>query len=157
MTLKPLRIIAVGRLREPFWKAAAEHYNKRLRYWRAVYETIVKDGDASFPIPKRNAMEGKEILAKLEPIDIPICLDEKGKAMTSQQFALFLEHLSENTTSRPCFILGGAFGLDERVRDISKHLFSLSQTTLPHELARIVLLEQLYRAETLLHNLPYHH
>ena len=72
MTLKPLRIVAVGRLKTPFWKAAAEHYVERLVRWRAFTESIIKDGDPSLPIVDRNALEGKGILSALSASDIPV-------------------------------------------------------------------------------------
>lgn len=157
MTLKPVRIIAVGRLRTPFWKSAADHYASRLSRWRDVREVCVKDGDAALPVPDRNAEEGRRILAALTPADIPICLDERGKAYTSRDFARFLADLSENGSRMPCFIVGGAFGLDEPVREAARHLLAFGPLTLPHELARVVLYEQLYRAEAVLRGVPYHH
>ena len=157
MTLKPLRIVAVGRLRTPFWKAAADHYVERLVRWRAFTETIVRDGDPALPIVDRNALEGKGILAALTPADTPVALDERGKTFTSRQFSPFLEQLSENAGRRPCFIIGGAYGLDEAVRQRAWKLVSLSSMTFPHELARVLLLEQLYRAECIIRKVPYHH
>ena len=148
MTLKPLRIVAVGRLKTPFWKAAAEHYVERLVRWRAFTESIIKDG---------NALEGKGILSALSASDIPVVLDERGKTFTSRQFSVFLERLSENASRRPCFIIGGAFGLDDSVKQAASHLIALGPLTMTHELARVVLFEQLYRAESLTRGLPYHH
>ena len=150
MTLKPLRIVAVGRLKTPFWKAAAEHYVERLARWRAFTESIVRDGDPSLPIVDRNALEGKGILSALSASDIPVVL-------TSRQFSAFLERLSENAGRRPCFIIGGAFGLDDSVKQAASHLIALGPLTMTHELARVVLFEQLYRAESLTRGLPYHH
>lgn len=157
MTLKPLRIVAVGRLKTPFWKAAAEHYVERLVRWRAFTESIIKDGDPSLPIVDRNALEGKGILSALSASDIPVVLDERGKTFTSRPFSVFLERLSENTSRRPCFIVGGAFGLDDSVKQAASHLIALGPLTMTHELARVVLFEQLYRAESLTRGLPYHH
>lgn len=157
MSSKSLRLIVVGRLRIPFWRAAAEYYYKRISCWRVIYETIIKDGNSSLSVSQRKAMEGKNILAALEPIDIPICLDEKGKSISSQEFANFLRNYFENTTKRPCFIIGGAFGLDSSVCNIANDCLSLGNITFPHELARVIFLEQVYRAETLLRNIPYHH
>ena len=157
MTLKPLRIVAVGRLKTPFWKAAAEHYVERLVRWRAFSESIIKDGDPSLPIVDRNALEGKGILSALSASDIPVVLDERGKTFTSRQFSVFLERLSENASRRPCFIIGGAFGLDDSVKQAASHLIALGPLTMTHELARVVLFEQLYRAESLTRGLPYHH
>lgn len=157
MTLKPLSIIAVGRLKTPFWKDAAAHYAARLKRWRALREIVVKDGNASLPREERNALEGKNILAALTPSDVVVCLDERGTARVSTDFAAFLAHLSENTNRAPCFIIGGAFGLSDAVREAARHTISLGPMTLPHELARVVLLEQLYRAEAILRKVPYHH
>ncbi|MEG1610753.1 MAG: 23S rRNA (pseudouridine(1915)-N(3))-methyltransferase RlmH [Bilophila sp.] len=157
MTLKPLRILVVGRIRTPFWKSAAEHYSTRISRWRAFTETVVRDGDPALPILDRNALEGKGILAALTPQDIPICLDERGKNFTSRQFSVFLDEISENVSRRPCFIIGGAYGLDDTVKQAARYTLALGTLTFPHELARVVLLEQLYRAEALIRNLPYHH
>ena len=157
MTLKPLRIIAVGRLKTPFWKDAAAYYTSRILRWRAYTETIVRDGDPALPIVDRNALEGKGILSALTPLDLPVVLDEHGKQFSSRQFSAFLEQISENAARRPCFIIGGAFGFDPEVRKIARHVVALGPLTLPHELARVVLLEQLYRAESLIRNIPYHH
>mgnify|MGYP005806058159 CR=1 FL=1 len=157
MTLKPLRVIAVGRLKTPFWKSAAEYYTGRLLRWRAYTETIIRDGDPALPIVDRNAFEGKGILSAITQVDIPIILDEHGKQFSSRQFSSFLEQVSENASRRPCFIIGGAFGFDPEVKRIARHSVALGPLTLPHELARVVLLEQLYRAESLVRNIPYHH
>lgn len=157
MALKPLRILAVGQLRTAHWKSAAAHYMERLRHWRAVRETLIKDGDAALPLPERNRLEGQRLLAALTPTDCCVCMDERGKSYSSTEFAAFLQRISENNARVPCFVLGGAFGLDPAVREASRHVISLGPMTLPHELARVVLLEQLYRAEAILRRVPYHH
>lgn len=157
MAGKPLRIVVVGRLRTPHWIAAAAHYLERLKHWRTVHLHIVKDGDASLPVPERNALEGQKLVAALGPSDRVVCLDEGGKHMTSQQFAAFLQNISENANNIPCFVIGGAFGLSPAIRAAAHETVSLGPMTLPHELARVVLLEQLYRAEAILRKVPYHH
>ncbi len=157
MAKKPLRIVAVGALKTAHWKQAAAHYTQRIQHWRALQEIIVKDGDAALPVAERNAFEGQRLLASLTPQDIVICLDEKGKNYTSQDFAKFLQHISENATRTPCFIIGGAFGLDDKVRKAAQYKLALGPMTLPHELARVLLLEQLYRAEAIVRGVPYHH
>ena len=156
MSLKPLRIITVGKP-HAFWKDAGEHYLERISRFRKVTESIIRDSDAALPTARRVEEEGKRILAALTPQDIPICLDEKGRSMTSREFSLFLEKLSTDATRRPCFIVGGPFGLHDSVRDKARHLIAFGPQTFPHELARVVLLEQLYRAESLVRNMPYHH
>lgn len=153
--LKPLGLIAVGRLKSPFWKAAAEHYAERLARWRAFAVTEVKDGDSALPVEQRKSREGRAILAALAPRDMPICLDEHGEALTSRAFSRLLETVSAD--ARPCFIVGGAYGLDPAVLSAARRVIALGPLTLPHELARVVLLEQLYRAEAITRGVPYHH
>ncbi len=157
MTLKPLRILAVGRIRTPFWKDAVEHYRTRLVRWRRLVETCIRDADPALPPSERIAQESRNLLAALTPADIPICLDERGRSLSSRAFSQFLSELSEDVNRTPCFIIGGAFGYDDSVRQRAKRLLSFGSLTLPHELARVVLFEQLYRAEALSRNIPYHH
>ncbi len=157
MAKKPLRLVAVGALKTPHWKSAAAHYMQRLQHWRQLQEIIVKDADSALPIPERNALEGQRLLASLQASDVVVCLDERGKTFTSKEFSAFLHKISENATRTPCFIIGGAFGLDPKVREASTHMLALGPMTLPHEFARVLLLEQLYRAEAILRNVPYHH
>jgi len=156
MSLKPLRIITVGKP-HAFWKDAGEHYLQRISRFRQVTETVIKDSDPALPTPRRVEEEGKRILAALAPQDVVVCLDEKGRFMTSREFSRFLEGMSTDATRRPCFIVGGPFGLHDSVRQKAKHLIAFGPQTFPHELARVVLLEQLYRAESLVRNMPYHH
>lgn len=128
---------------------------ERLRRWRRMREILVKDGESALPPEERNKTEARRLLAALSPTDCLVCLDERGAAYGSQKFAALLDRLSEDRV--PCFVLGGAHGLDESVRAAARHVVSLGPMTLPHELARVVLLEQLYRAESILRRLPYHH
>ncbi len=157
MSLKPLRLVIVGRPRAVFWRDAAAHYLERLGRWRAVTETVVRDADPALPPALKVREEGKNILRVLTPGDIVICLDERGVTRTSRDFARWLDELSADATRRPCFVVGGPFGLDDAVLARARHMIAFGPQTLPHELARVLLLEQLYRAESLLRNTPYHH
>ena len=154
---KPLRIICTGRLKTPFFRAACEHYLTRLRHWRQVDYTETRDGAASLPAEKRNREEARHILKALAPQDIPLMLDEGGESLSSTELAALIRQMDTNASGRPCFIIGGAFGLTETLRAEAYRLVSLSRLTLPHELARVLLLEQPYRAESILRNTPYHH
>ena len=117
----------------------------------------MRDGDAALPPDRRNSLEGRRILEALAPQDVPLVLDERGLSLTSPQLAALLRQLDQEARGRACFIVGGAWGLDEAVRGRAYRLISLSAMTLPHELARVVLLEQMYRAECILRKVPYHH
>jgi len=153
--MKKLRIIAVGALRSPHWKAAATHYLERLKAWRRIQEHVIKDADAGLPEAERVRREGQRLLQAVRADDFLICLDERGKSMPSRAFAAFLDEISASRT--PCFALGGPFGLAEELRSRARFTLSLGPMTLPHELARVLLLEQVYRAEAILRKTPYHH
>ena len=151
-----IHIMAVGRLKEPHWKAAADAYAKRLKHGYELIETIVKDGDASLSPAERSAIEGNRILQALKGNTLPVCLDENGEMLSSVAFADFLRR-SFDAARTPCFIIGGAYGLSEAVRAKAAKNLSLSPMTFTHELARVLLLEQLYRADAIIRGRPYHH
>jgi Uncharacterized conserved protein len=152
-----IRLLAVGRLRAPHWKAAAAHYEERLKHWVHFRHDCVADGDAALPPDMRNTEECARLRDALSSNNTLICLDERGKTHTSRQFAALLERLCEDANRSPCFVIGGAFGLTDTFKQEARHCISLGPLTLPHELARVVLLEQLYRAESIIRKLPYHH
>ena len=157
MSLKTIRIISVGKPRLPFWQAASNYYLEKLSHWRIIQETIVKDAPSGMTIEQRAEDESRRIASVITSTDIVICLDEHGKSYTSLSFSSFLAGLSSNSSFRPCFVIGGAFGLRLNLVPQTRHCISFGMQTFPHELARVVLLEQLYRAETIMHNIPYHH
>ncbi len=154
--MKEIRIITVGRLKTPHWKEAAAHYAKRLAPFLRLEESIVKDADPALPLAERKKQEGARILRQLGPGDICLCLDEGGKSMTSRAFADFLARLAD-TGKKPCFVIGGAYGLAPEVLARAAHRLALGPMTFPHELARVLLLEQIYRAESIMAGSGYHH
>lgn len=129
----------------------------RINRWRRLECTEVRDGDAALPAKQRMALEGQRLLEALTPQDIAIVLDERGRSFSSVQLAEFIRQLDESASGRICFVVGGAWGLDACVRQRAHTVCSLSAMTLPHELARVFLLEQIYRAGCILSNIPYHH
>lgn len=153
--MKKLRIICIGKLKTDCWKAAAALYIRRLNKWRAIELLELKDVEA--PPGERSTLESKNILQRLETRDCAIALDEHGTSWSSSQLATFLKSTDERAVKRPTFIIGGPFGLSKELLQKCQICLSLSQMTLPHELARVVLLEQIYRAETIITGIPYHH
>ena len=131
-------VLAVGRLRPPYVDDA-EHYLKMLgRYATVDLVEVREDDDVARRIPERA---------------FTVLLDAGGKEMTSEGFAAWLEERRHE--GRPlCFVVGGAFGIELPGADLR---LSLGRMTLPHQLARVVLLEQLYRAHRILAGEPYHH
>jgi 23S rRNA (pseudouridine1915-N3)-methyltransferase len=148
-------LISVGRLKTPFWREAADFYRQRLRLWRWG-EIAVRDADPSLPPEERKKQEGERILTALPRGYARICLHEGGELLDSASFAAFLEGLRAGA-SPPCFILGGAYGLSGQVLEAADRILSLSPLTFPHELARVLLLEQVYRAESIAAGSGYHH
>lgn len=155
--MKKAAIICIGKIKTSYWQNACQFYLKQIRYWRGIEAIEIKDGPANLKPAERIAEEGKRLLTCLKPGDLPIALSELGKQYTSPQFADFLRHCDENLIKRPAFIIGGPFGLAQAILAQCPQAISLSTMTWTHEMARVLLLEQLYRAESILHNTPYHH
>lgn len=152
-----ITIISVGKLKTPHWQSSAKEYITRLgRTWQ-IRKIDVRDGNSQALAVQRSKEEGERILAAIEPGMVVIALDERGKSYDSVKFAEFLEACIQNKARQACFIIGGAYGLSDAVRSRADYLLSLGEMTFPHELAQVILLEQIYRAATILGGQPYHH
>ena len=149
------RIVSIGRPRDPsIAQAIADWERRAARYWpMEVLE--LREGSRGDRAPGAvRAAEGAEILRRLGPGPVIVC-DERGESMTSEEFARWLQQLRERAQD-VSFVLGGAWGLDASVRQRAERVLSLAPWTLQHELARLVLAEQLYRAGTIVRGEPYH-
>ncbi|AMK09707.1 23S rRNA (pseudouridine(1915)-N(3))-methyltransferase RlmH [Pseudodesulfovibrio indicus] len=147
----------VGKLKERFSQDGCAHYWKKLSRFFQLEETVIKDAPGKLPPADKSKVEGERILAKVKPGDVLIILDEFGERMTSKTLADRLQTWTDAPNQRPVFVIGGPFGLSDEVKNAARHSIRLSDMTLPHELARLLLLEQLYRAGTIHKNMPYHH
>lgn len=134
-------IVCIGKVREKFFRDAVEEYLTRLR--RFVQIDVSETDDAS------------KIEGLLEGKDFVIILDEKGKEMDSFQFAELMRDLSLSKKN-VCFVLGGWKGLDDEIKKKANLVWSLSKLTFPYQLARLLLLEQIYRAFTIIKGIDYH-
>lgn len=154
-----LHVLSVGH-RPPVWVTAGfEDYARRMpRELQVVLREIKpgrRDGDAAARNSRARTEEAERIVAAMPSGCVKIALDERGKVLTTVQFARQLETwMGEGRDV--CFIIGGADGLDEGIRNGADLSMALSALTLPHALVRVVLAEQLYRAVTLIRNHPYH-
>lgn len=149
-----IAIVAVGRLR-PAYRAACDDYLARVGRHADVREVEVREaGRAGSPEVQRRA-EGRAIRAALPDRVVRVALTIEGRGWTSEEFAGQLRAWRDASRDLAC-ILGGAVGLDDTLRDEAEEQWSLGPLTLPHELARVVVAEQLYRAFTILHGMPYH-
>jgi len=148
-------LLAVGRLRsKPLRELCADYLDRLSRYGPASLEEV-KPADLGTE-PERVARESARLLAALLPTDRVCVLDERGAQISSVELSELLQADELRGTKRLVFVLGGAYGVNDAVRARGK-LLALSKLTLPHELCRALLLEQLYRARTIQHGQPYHH
>jgi len=151
------RIVAVGQKLPDWAEVAVNDFTRRMPLEASIEIVPVRAEKRS---PSRTtqqvmAMEGKRVLSILRPREYVVVLDEKGDHMTTHQIAGAMEvFLKEGLDV--AFVIGGADGFDELVKERAKKMWRLSDLTLPHALARIVLAEQLYRAMSLLKKHPYH-
>lgn len=151
-----LRIIAVGRLKERHWREAADEYLKRLGPYGRVEVVEVADRDVTADEARAMEAEAGDIFRAIPDDSTVAVLEIGGRALSSEEFATWLESLG--TAGRPdvTFIIGGAAGLHPGVLARSNERISLGPMTLPHQLARVVLLEQVYRAFRIVRREPYH-
>ncbi len=154
---REIRFIFVGKIKQNFWKEAEKFYLTRLQRTFSVNLTIIKDAMARASIQDRIKLESIAILNKITHEDYVILLSEEGKLLSSKALAKKMTKWIEDPGKRPCFIVGGAYGLSPGLKKRANFLFSLSPLTFPHEMARIILLEQIYRAHQISINSPYHH
>ncbi len=145
-----IKIIAVGKLKDRFWSEASAEYEKRLSRFCSLDIREIKEaklpGNAS-PADEADAMEaeGRDILSKVEKSDYVIALAVEGKELDSPAFASKIRTLADEGKSL-AFIIGGSNGLSDEVKARANEKLSFSRMTFPHRMARIILLEQIYRA-----------
>lgn len=157
-----MMILCVGKLRERFYRQAADEYLKRLRRFGACEEIEVADlPEPANASPAQEAevrrKEGEKLLAALSPGDYVVALCIDGTQRSSETFAEQVAALrARGQVKRVAWIIGGSLGLSEAVARRANERLSLSSMTLPHQLARVVLLEQLYRACKIAANERYH-
>ena len=149
-------VLAVGRVKGPLAEAVEDYEERARRYWKlTVTEVVAGGGTDASPARVREA-EGERVVAKLPDELEVVALTREGDEMGSRELAAYLESLATRSAPGVAFVIGGAFGLGEAVLRRARRRLSLSAFTLPHEMARLVLAEQLYRAGTILRREPYH-
>lgn len=152
-----ITVLAVGRLKERHFREAADEYLKRLGPYATVEMIEVPDRDVSRDTPRALAEEGAALLRAIPAGACVVALDISGKQRSSEQFAGWLEEGMVSGRSHVVFVLGGAAGLGEAVLAKADERMSLGPMTLPHQMARVVVLEQVYRAFRIIRGEPYHH
>ena len=154
-----LQFWSIGKNHDPYVKDGVQDFTRRISKYFPVEWNII-------PVPKNAGMmsemdlkkkEGEMILDWLRKDDYLIALDERGKEISSEKLADFMQARANEGTKSIVFVVGGAFGLDDVVLKKANFKWSLSQLTFPHQLVRLILAEQVYRACTIIRNEKYHH
>lgn len=156
-----ITIITVGKLKENYLKQGIAEYTKRLGAYANIELIEVADekapenlSAADMDIVKQR--EGERILAKISQDTYVITLEIHGKQLTSEQLAIHIDQLATYGKSKLAFVIGGSLGLSADVLSRSDYALSFSKMTFPHQLMKLVLLEQIYRAFRINRNEPYH-
>jgi 23S rRNA (pseudouridine1915-N3)-methyltransferase len=150
---------AIGKSHEHYIREGVEDFTRRISKYFPVEWNII-------PVPKNAGMlseidlkrrEGELLLQWLKPEHYLVALDEKGRQFSSVGLSKFIQQRANESTKSIVFLIGGAFGLDETILKAAHLKWSLSELTFPHQLVRLILAEQVYRACTILQNEKYHH
>lgn len=156
-----IRVIALGKLKESFWREAEEEYLKRLKVFAKIEivelkEEVFREKDTRDEIRKKEAERIERYIEEGKKKGVVIGLHEGGKEFSSVRFAEFLSK-STSSGAHLMFVIGGPLGFDPEVLQKFDVQLSLSSLTFPHQLARVVLIEQLYRTITIINGKQYHY
>jgi 23S rRNA (pseudouridine1915-N3)-methyltransferase len=150
---------SLGKAHEPYVKPGVENFTGRIaKYYPVDWSIISPPKNAG--LLDETALKKKEadiLLAGLSKEDYLVALDERGKSLGSEQLATFIQARANDSTRQLIFLIGGAYGLHENILNRANFKWSLSLLTFPHQLVRLILAEQVYRACTIIRNEKYHH
>ncbi len=151
-------LVCTGKTNELFINEGIDFYLKRIKMKLPFDIKYIPESKKSARIPVQTIkdQEAEAFFQELDPGDFLILLDDKGKHMTSMEFAMYLNKKFNMSYKRIVFMAGGARGFGESIYKRANEKLSLSKMTFPHHLVRIIFLEQLYRGLSILHNEPYH-
>lgn len=152
-------LLAIGKTSEAYLKEGIDKFTKRLGHYIPFELRIIQDVKTSRGISseKQKQMEGELILNNISSGDHVVLLDERGKQLTSREFANYLDRKMSIVPKNLYFIIGGPYGFSKEVYERANELISLSSMTFSHEMVRLFMTEQIYRAMTILRGEPYHH
>ena len=149
-----VNIVCVGKIKEKFFTDAILEYSKRLSRYCSFNIIEVDEASKISNLEKKSEAEGKLLLEKCS--GVIVSLDSKGKMLSSEEIASYIEKKEVSGNSEISFVIGGSNGLSDAVIKASKQVVSFGNITFPHQLFRVVLTEQIYRAFAIIAGLPYH-
>lgn len=156
-----ITVLCVGRIKESYLSDGIREYSKRIKGFSSLH--IIEVADEKCPerlSPKERekikSMEGEKLLSKLPRDSFPVTLEIEGRPMSSKELARQMETLPHRGFGHMAFIIGGSLGLGDNVRRVSRLALSFSSMTFPHQLMRLILMEQIYRALSINRGTAYH-
>ena len=152
-------LLVVGRTVEPHYISAINDYVERTKHYISFELEVIPElkNTKNLSEEQQKEKEGDLILQSLQNGDVVVLLDEFGKEFRSVEFARWMEKKLANVNKRLVFIIGGPYGFAQKVYDAAQEKISLSKMTFSHQMIRLIFVEQLYRAMSILHGGPYHH
>lgn len=154
-----IALIVVGRTVDKNIIAGINEYVRRLQHFTQFSIEVIPElkNARKLSEQQQKELEGEDILKNIANGDYVVLLDEGGKEFRSTEFATWIEHKQNISTKRLVFIVGGPYGFSQKVYSAANEKLSLSRMTFSHQMIRLLFVEQLYRAYTIINNLPYHH
>jgi 23S rRNA (pseudouridine1915-N3)-methyltransferase len=155
-----VQLFVVGKTTQDFVRKGTEEFCSRLQHYLPSFEMeVIPDikNTKNLSFDQMKEREGELILKYFQPGDFIVLLDEHGKEFTSLAFAGYMEKKAYSVSKRLVFVIGGPYGFSSKVYAAAQEQISLSRMTFSHQLIRLIFVEQLYRAMTILNNEPYHH
>ncbi|MAD97308.1 MAG: 23S rRNA (pseudouridine(1915)-N(3))-methyltransferase RlmH [Flavobacteriaceae bacterium] len=154
-----IKVIAIGKTDHKAIQALLDEYQKRLRHYVKFEFQIIRDLKNAKNLSEslQKEKEGELLLSSLQPTDELILLDDKGTSFTSVEFSKYLQKKMNSGLKQLVFAIGGPYGFSDKVYEKAKGKISFSKMTFSHQMIRIFVIEQVYRAFTILRNEPYHH
>ena len=153
------KFLWIGKTKDSLFGEIESRYLGRIEKYFPAGRISVPDLKKTDPRQQATQLEreSRSIEGKLSPDTYLVVLDDTGKQLTSEGLALFLEDLMNRGVPEITFVVGGYLGIPQKIKDLANMKLSLTRLTLPHEMVRVILLEQIYRAITIVKGSPYHH
>ncbi len=150
---------SLGKSHDLYVKPGIEIFTKRISHYYNVEWKIISSGKShpGTSVIELTRNEGDIILKLLDTGDVLVVLEEKGKQLTSEKLAELIQLYANKSAKNLVFLIGGAYGIDQKIINRANFVWSLSQLVFPHQLVRLILAEQVYRACTIIRNEKYHH
>ena len=154
-----IHLIMAGKTFQDFVREGMDEYGTRLKHYLPFETEVIPDikTTKSLSFDHLKEKEGELILKSLQTGDFVVLSDERGKAFTSLEFAEYIGKKMQTVPKRLVFVIGGPYGFSQKVYETAREKIALSKMTFSHQLVRLVFVEQLYRAMTILNHEPYHH